>query len=128
MLNEIKPSRAAQSPEELMQRFSECVRERELDRLVALYEPDAVFVPQPGVVLVGHEAIRGALAEMFALEPVMEMVISEVHTTGDTALVLIVWKMTGRAPDGSVVKQSGKSADVLRRQKDGSWLVLIDHP
>ena len=36
--------------------------------------------------------------------------------------------MTGIAPDGSLVQDGGYSADVFRRQSDGRWLILIDHP
>ena len=76
----------------------------------------------------GHLAIGGALAEMLALEPVMETHVREVHQADDVALVIVDWSLRGTAPDGSAVTQSGHSADVLRRQRDGTWRVLIDHP
>jgi len=49
------------TPEDLMHRFSQYIAESQLDQLVALYAPDALFVPQPGVEHRGHAAIRGAL-------------------------------------------------------------------
>jgi hypothetical protein len=36
--------------------------------------------------------------------------------------------VTGQRPDGGVHREAGVSADVLRRQPDGSWLILIDQP
>jgi ketosteroid isomerase-like protein len=42
--------------------------------------------------------------------------------------VINEWTMTGTAPDGSEVRQGGLSDDVVRRQPNGTWLVLIDHP
>jgi uncharacterized protein (TIGR02246 family) len=111
-----------------MERFTRCVHGRDLDALMALYEPDALFTPRPGVVLRGRDAIRAALGEMLALSPTMESTVREVHEVGDIALVVNDWKMRGRAPDGTEVTQGGTSADVLRRQSDGSWRVLIDHP
>lgn len=119
---------APRTPEELMSRFGEYVAQHALDQLVALYEPDAVFVPQPGVVHRGHDAIRGALAGLLELSPSMQTRITEVHHVGETALVIVEWTLRGTAPDGSAVTQSGNSADVLRRQGDGTWRVLIDHP
>ncbi|HKO46651.1 MAG TPA: hypothetical protein VJV79_02960, partial [Polyangiaceae bacterium] len=32
------------------------------------------------------------------------------------------------APNGSAVTRSGRRPDVLSRQSDGTWRVLIDHP
>ncbi|HYP97621.1 MAG TPA: DUF4440 domain-containing protein [Polyangiaceae bacterium] len=111
-----------------MSRFGEHITARALDALVALYEPGAVFIPKPGVVLAGKAAISNALAELLELSPVMETHVREVHQADDIALVVVEWSLRGTAPDGSVVTQSGRSSDVLRRQVDGSWRVLIDHP
>jgi uncharacterized protein (TIGR02246 family) len=116
------------TPEDLLQRFSGYVGEGDLDRLMALYEPDAVFAPAPGVLHEGKDAIRGALAAMLALSPTLETRVLEVHTAADTALAIVEWTMRGTAPDGSPVSQGGRSSDVLRRQPDGSWRVLIDRP
>lgn len=111
-----------------MSRFGEHVAARALDALVALYEICAVFQPSPGVVHTSRPAIRGALAEMLALSPIMETHVREVLEADDIALVIVDWSLRGTAPDGSAVTQSGRSADVLRRQDDGTWRVLIDHP
>ncbi len=46
----------------------------------------------------------------------------------DLALVTTVWSFTGTGLDGEPVKLAAKSADVLRRQVDGSWRFLIDNP
>lgn len=116
------------TPSELMQRFSALVSQRDLDGLLALYEPDAVFTPRPGVVLQGRAQIGPALGELLALSPSMQTNVKEVQCAGDVALVIVEWSLRGRGPDGSEVHQSGTSADVLRRQPDGSWRVLIDHP
>ena len=111
-----------------MRRFSQYVTGAEVDQLVALYAPDALFVPQPGVQHRGHAAIRGALTALLELSPQMEVRVAEVHLAGDTALVVVDWTLNGTAPDGSAVIQNGRSADVLRRDSDGTWRVLIDHP
>ena len=116
------------SPQELMSRFGEHVGARALETLVALYEPAAVFAPSPGTVHTGRAAIGSALRDLLALSPVMETHVREVHEADGIALVIVDWSLRGTAPDGSAVTQSGRSADVLRRQSDGTWRVLIDHP
>lgn len=116
------------TPQELMQTFVARVHDRDIDGLVALYEPDAVFQPEPGVVLVGRADIRGALEAMLGLEPSMVVDPGQVLVAGDVALVANDWSMIGTAPDGSEVRSGGRSADVVRRQADGTWRVLIDRP
>ncbi len=53
---------------------------------------------------------------------------TDVAISGDIALVSNNWQMTGTSPDGSEITDGGLSADVVHRQPDGSWLVLIDQP
>lgn len=119
---------APKTPEELMSRFGDYVHRRDLDSLVALYEPHATFIPAPGVSHTGHAAIREALGGLLALAPTMTTKVEEVHRAQELALVIVTWQLRGTAPDGTTVTQQGKSADVLRRQADGTWRVLIDHP
>jgi uncharacterized protein (TIGR02246 family) len=116
------------TPAGLMRVFTDRIHAGDLDGLVALYEPAAVFEPRPGVVVEGREAIRQALGDLLALRPTMVADTVEVLQADDVALVVNEWTMTGTAPDGSEVRQGGRSADVVRRQPDGSWLVLVDKP
>ena len=116
------------TPEALMRSFTDRVHAGDLDGLVSLYEPAAVFEPQPGVVVEGRPAIRQALAELLALRPRMVAETVQVLRADDVALVINEWTMTGTAPDGSEVRQGGRSADVVRRQPSGAWLVLVDKP
>jgi uncharacterized protein (TIGR02246 family) len=111
-----------------MQLFARYVHARDLDKLVGLYEPAAVFVPEPGASVTGHEAIRGALRDMLALHPKLQLVTIEVHRAGDVALVANEWQLEGTTPDGAAIAQSGKSSVVLRRHSDGAWHLLIDRP
>lgn len=108
--------------------FSSYFNAGDLDRLMELYAPDAVFMPEEGVVLEGLPAIRAALAEMLGLAPTMETTVTRVLRSGDTALVQVRWSLRGTAPDGSPVEQGGLSADVLRREPDGRYRVIIDRP
>jgi ketosteroid isomerase-like protein len=38
------------------------------------------------------------------------------------------WSVIGTDPDGKPVTMSGRSADVVRRQADGTWKFVIDNP
>jgi uncharacterized protein (TIGR02246 family) len=119
---------AASSPEDTIRSFSELIGEGDLDALVRMYEPDAAFVPEPGTSVSGRESIRAALRPFLALKPRMTGQVESVVQAGATALVTNRWALTGEGPDGSPVRLSGVSADVLRRRDDGSWGIVIDDP
>ena len=116
------------TPAATIERFSELLAAGDLDAMVALYEPDAAFAPQPGHSVTGHDAIRAALGGFLAVKPRMSGRIEKVLEAGDTALVANRWSLTGTAPDGSPVELAATSADVLRRRADGSWGIVIDDP
>lgn len=116
------------TPEQVIERFSSLLARSDLDALVDLYEPDAVFAPQPGRVVTGRAAIREALTGFLELRPQMDGEIKEVLVSDDTALVSNRWSLRGTAPDGATVEMGGTSADVMRRGADGAWRIVIDNP
>ena len=118
----------AQSPAEVNRLFTEALQAGDVDGLVALYEPEASLVPQPGQLVTGTEAIRQAMIGYIAMKPTMSVEVQKVFQVDNIALVHASWTMTGTAPDGSSISMGGKSADVMRRQPDETWLVLIDNP
>ena len=119
---------ATDRPEDVIERFSELLADGDLEAMMELYEPDAAFVPQPGDVVTGHDAIRAALEPFLSMSPRMQGEIEKVLRAGDTALVTNRWTLAGTAPDGSPVQMAATSADVVRRRPDGSWGIVIDDP
>lgn len=114
-------------PRETVIQLAKALSDGDLDGAMALYEPDAHFMAEPGKILVGP-AIRDGLAGFLALKPILTMVESEVIETGDLALYLGRWDLVGSDPEGRPVHLSGLSTDVLRRHADGSWKIVIDNP
>jgi uncharacterized protein (TIGR02246 family) len=115
-------------PEEMHEAFKARFNEGDLEGLVALYERNGKMVPQPGREVQGREAIRLALQEFLAMKPRIEMATRYVLEAGDTAVLSGQWKLTGRGPDGTAMEMTGRSVEVLRRQADGTWLFVLDHP
>jgi uncharacterized protein (TIGR02246 family) len=116
------------TPEQVIECFSSSLARSDLDALVDLYEPDAVFAPQPGRVVTGRAAIREALTGFLELRPQLDGEIKEVLVSDDTALVSNRWSLRGTGPDGGPVEMGGTSADVMRRGADGAWRIVIDNP
>jgi uncharacterized protein (TIGR02246 family) len=115
------------SPDGVIRRFSELLNAGDVEGALALYEPEATFVSEPGHWVTGANEIRAALQRFAALEPELDGEIESVRQAGEIALVINRWSLRGRAPEGPV-EMGGRSADVLRRQRDGSWRVVIDDP
>jgi ketosteroid isomerase-like protein len=118
----------ARSPEEVIALFAARMSAGDVTGALELYEDGASFAPEPGAILGGRAAIRGALAGFAALEPRMGCAADWVQVAGDTALVLNHWTLNGRGEDGEAVHLTGRSADVMRRGPDGGWRFLIDCP
>jgi uncharacterized protein (TIGR02246 family) len=115
------------SPEVVIRLFSDRLNRSDVDGALALYEPEAAFVAEPGRWVKGTDEIRAALERFAALEPKLEGEIESVREAGGVALVVNRWSLRGRGPEGPV-EMNGRSADVLRQQDDGTWRVLIDDP
>ena len=118
----------ARTPHEVYPLFTQAFAARDSDALVALYEPGATFTPQPGQVVTGHAAIREAIGGFLALNGDLKMQPATVIETGDLALLISKWTLSGTDPGGAAVDLAGQTADVVRRQADGSWLFVIDNP
>jgi uncharacterized protein (TIGR02246 family) len=118
----------AKTPEEAHHLWAQTFNAGDLDGLVALYETDAVFMPQPGQTVSGHAAIRETLQGFLALKPTFNLQFQQALESGDLALLFSRWTLTGTGPDGNELSLSGQTSDVVRRQADGSWLFVIDNP
>ena len=117
-----------ETPEAVLQSIVDGINTGDLDSLMTLYEPDAVFATQPGTVTSGHPGIREALSNFVAAKGTLDLKVTRVLKGGDLALVVGNWTFVGTAPDGQPLKLAAKSADVLRRQGDGTWRFVIDNP
>jgi ketosteroid isomerase-like protein len=108
----------ATRPEDLARLFVERANARDVDGLVALYEPDAVLAFPPGSETRGHDAIRAVYAQMVTADLVFEIEDPlPTVTNGDLALT------STRPKDGT-----GGRVQLARRQPDGSWLRVLDRP
>ena len=116
------------TPEQVLRSIVEGINTGNLDSLMTLYEPGAAFATQPGNLNYGLPGIRQALAGFVAMNGELDLEVTRVLEAGDLALVTTVWSFTGTAPDGRPAKLAARSADVLRRQVDGSWRFVIDNP
>ena len=118
----------ANRPEECDLKIAEAVNAGDLEAAVALYEDDAAFVAGPDNVVRGSAAIRQMMTGMIAEKPRLKIEVPLVVQSGDLALLFSKWSATSVGADGKESTMSGNGREVVRRQADGTWKFVIDHP
>lgn len=107
--------RSATDPNELERFFVDRANAGDIEGLVALYEPDAVLVSDSGKQAVGTDQIRAFFASYLdGLSRLEHSVQTPALRCGDLALT------SSRHSNGDI------SAEIARRQPDGTWLWAVD--
>ena len=118
----------ATEPEQIHRLFEQAFNAADLEGLLALYEPDATLVPQPDVVVEGIDGIRDALRWFLDRKGRITIDSQLVLRVDDLTYLANRWSLTGGTmPDGSPADLGATTAEVARRQADGSWLYVIDN-
>jgi len=107
--------------------FADRFNARDLDGLLALNAPGAVFVPAPGQPVTG-ESIRKALEQFLALQLPITMNVRHVHASGTVGLAIADWTIDGTGPDGAPVALAGTTADVAVYDEEHGWRYAVDNP
>jgi uncharacterized protein (TIGR02246 family) len=115
------------NPEQLHRQFEEAFNAGDLDGLLALYEPDAALIPEPGVVVHGRDEIGSALQGYLDVGGTIKLDTKTSVVVDDLAYLINRWLLTGTDPDGTPLEMGSLTAEIARRQEDGSWRFVIDN-
>jgi uncharacterized protein (TIGR02246 family) len=115
-------------PQDLYPALSEAYNAGDLEAVLSLYDPEAVFVIKPGRVTATRAELRAALQHLVALRGRLTVDPRTFVGSGDVTLVSGTFTLTGRREDGTTFERRSKFADVLCRQPDGRWLIAVDNP
>jgi ketosteroid isomerase-like protein len=112
----------ARSPEEICRLFQHAMAEGDIDGVMSLYDPQAVFLNQSGEVTKDRHGLRQQLAPLAALKARFDFTVKQVVQAGDIALMHTEWRVSGPEP------MTVYAIEVARRQPDGTWYWLIGDP
>lgn len=113
---------AVNRPEEISAEFGRRYNARDAAGLLELYHDDAVFTLDGSTIARGKAEIAVAQAPFLSAPFKIEIICESCYVSGETALVCSAWTLVG--PGGPA--QSGRSAEVLTRGRDGLWRFQID--
>ncbi|MDH5666589.1 MAG: DUF4440 domain-containing protein [Nitrospira sp.] len=119
---------SAKTPQELQSLFVAAFNNSDLEALLALYEPNAALATQSGVPQVGRDKMEDSFRTIIGMKGKMAIDTTYAVETDGIALLRGSWSIESLTPVGKAVMMKGQSIEVARRQPDGSWLFVIDHP
>ena len=93
----------ARTPAQANHQVIAAINAGDIEAALALYEPGATFVAEPGKPVTGTAAIREVMAGFLSMKPSMTIEVPIVVEAGDTALMHSHWTLKGTGPDGSPV-------------------------
>jgi ketosteroid isomerase-like protein len=116
------------SPEDLHPGLCAAFNMADLEALLSLYAPDAVYVIKPGHVSDGPDELRAIMQRLLSLGGTLSVTPASVTQSGAVALVLGSFTLSGQRRDGTPFERTSRFADVLRRLPSGDWVIAIDNP
>ncbi len=119
---------ATNTPEELLNLVTEYLNRKDLDSLVSLYESEASFIDESGENINGIEKIREKMKGFMDMNGKLESNVRKIIPAGNIVLAYSDWTFKASGPDATPINLGGTAIDVLRKQSNNSWLVVIDNP
>ena len=111
-----------------IEKMTTAFQNKNIAQVMTCYEPNAVVIFEPESPTTGFKILEDMFQKMSSINPKFTYSGHEVFIAGNIATHIAPWKMTGKTPEGVEIKQSGLSIAVLRKQKNGEWLMVLDNP
>jgi ketosteroid isomerase-like protein len=90
--------------------------------VMSMYDTSGIIVPEPNKPVSGNDKFEESIKAILSIKGKMEIKTVYCLQTGDIALGRSEWSIT----DGADVKISAKGIEVMKRQADGAWKIIID--
>jgi ketosteroid isomerase-like protein len=114
-------------PEGIVASLVERFNSGKASAMLALYEPEAVFIANDGRTITDHTEIAARLERDLKLGLPLRAKARHVFVADDIAQIVLDWSIEGLGPNGEHVHLGGAASDIVRRSADGFWRYLIDN-
>ncbi|MDR9854713.1 DUF4440 domain-containing protein [Paenibacillus sp. VCA1] len=121
-------SSSVSNPEAMNSAFAEAYNSGDINNLLSLYEPDGILINTVGGTVNGIENIRKTLEELLQLKGNMTSRNIYCIPFENIALLRAHFTLLYEGPDGRQNLLEGHTSEIVRKQSDGSWRYVIDHP
>jgi ketosteroid isomerase-like protein len=120
----------ATTPRRVLESIVAGVNMGDLEGLMPLYEDEAAFAVRSGILAHGPVGIRESLTGFISMNGRLDIDVAGLRVLEVDGLALVIgdWTFEGTGPNGESVRFRERSADVMRRQADGTWRFVIDNP
>jgi ketosteroid isomerase-like protein len=95
----------------------------DLATVMSMYDCTGVIVPAPGKSVTGKANWEEAVKGILAIKGKMSIKTVYCIEAGDVAVGRSEWNIT----DGTEVKISAKGIELMKKQSDGGWKIVVDH-
>jgi len=118
----------AYRPGDIHTLFRDAFNIADVEGVTALYEPDAVLMVG-GKAVPGRENIRKALESILTRRGWMTLATRAIVESPQGLAVLHgAWTIVSGTGTDAPIETRGLSTEVVRKQPDGTWLLVIDNP
>ena len=121
----------ADGPEVLMKAdmdFDRATAEKGIDGWVSFFAEDGMQLTPEGNIK-GHQAIRNYMSSAFARRGYSlrwKPTFADIAGSGDLGYTTGTYESRGTDAQGNPVVRTGRYVSIWKKQKDGSWKVVLD--
>ncbi len=91
--------------------------------VMSMYDTSGIMVPEPGKTVTGKNKWEEAIKGILSIKGKMTIKTVYCLQAGDVAVGRSEWNIT----DGNEVKIAAKGIELMKKQADGSWKIVVDH-
>jgi ketosteroid isomerase-like protein len=108
--------------------FEKARAEKGLEGWLSFFADDTADVAPALPITFGKDAMRKRLEKEWNpnLKLTWKPMKADVAQSGELGYTFGTWELTGKSRSGQDVRLTGKYASVWKKQKDGSWKVVLD--